>query len=211
MSAALKELLKIARASVAKRAFTDAATAAGMPPGGGGMPMDPAMMGGGGGMPMDPSMMGGMPPDPSMMGGGAGGGVTADEVRSIVMEAVQQSLGAGAGAGGAAGAGGMLKPKIDVNVELMQIKNMLAKIVDALGIPVPAQDMVATPEKLTQMAMGGGTGGAGGGEQGMTQGAIPPIEPMQGAAPTPKTAADFVGLRGRAEALARLVNKYAVR
>ena len=51
--------------------------AMGAPMGGGGMPMDPAMMGGGGGMPMDPSMMGGdpaamgggMPMDPSMMGG----------------------------------------------------------------------------------------------------------------------------------------------
>ena len=39
---------------------------------GGGMPMDPSMMGGapGGAPPMDPSMMGGAPPmDPSMMGG----------------------------------------------------------------------------------------------------------------------------------------------
>jgi hypothetical protein len=45
--------------------------------GGGGMPMDPAMMagGGGGGMPMEPAMMGGggMPMDPAMMGGGGGG------------------------------------------------------------------------------------------------------------------------------------------
>ena len=54
--------------------------AMGAPMGGGGMPMDPAMMGGdpaamgGGGMPMDPAAMGGggMPMDPAAMGGGGG-------------------------------------------------------------------------------------------------------------------------------------------
>ena len=37
---------------------------------GGGMPMDPAMMGGGGGMPRDPAMGGGRPLEPAMLGGG---------------------------------------------------------------------------------------------------------------------------------------------
>jgi hypothetical protein len=80
------------------------------------------------------------------------------------------------GGGGAAG-GGMIKPKIDINVEVMQIKKMLAKVIDAMGIPVPASDMVATPEDLTAMAQGqGSAAGAGGGAS-----SIPPISPIQGA------------------------------
>jgi hypothetical protein len=51
---------------------------------GGGVPMDPSMMGGdpaaGGGVPMDPSMMGGI--DPSMLGG-AGGAAGAADAASI--------------------------------------------------------------------------------------------------------------------------------
>jgi hypothetical protein len=82
----------------------------------------------------------------------------------------------------AGGAG--LKPKIDVNVEIMQIKNILAKICDALGVTIPVQDMVATPEKLTAMAQGqsaaSAAGGAGAGAGGAI-GGIPPMDPMQGA------------------------------
>jgi hypothetical protein len=71
----------------------------------------------------------------------------------------------------------MIKPKIDINVEVMQIKKMLAKVIDAMGIPVPASDMVATPEDLTAMAQGqGSAAGAGGGAS-----SIPPISPIQGA------------------------------
>jgi hypothetical protein len=148
------------------------------------------------------------------MGGGAPppAGVTAEEVRAIVQEAM-------AGAGGAGGtAGAPLKPKIDVNVELMQIKNMLAKIVDAMGIPIPAQDMVATPDKLMAMSQGQNTsvGGGGGAEGG--GGAIPPIEPIAPASPgiaQTKTAGFVDGqpytdrapseLSNRAAALAQLV------
>jgi hypothetical protein len=214
----LRELIKIAQSQRAKVGFVDPAAMGGMPPGGGGgMPMDPAMMGGGGGMPMDPAMMGGgMPMDPAMMGGGMpmdpammGGapppaGVTADEVRAIIQEAMAAQGGGGGGAAGAAG--GLLKPKIDVNVEIMQIKNILAKIVDALGIPVPAQDMVATPEKLTEMAQGGG-GGAGGS-------AIPPIQPMAPASPKmaavhedgrPYSDRGPAALSGKAAALAQIM------
>jgi len=152
---------------------------------------DPAMtgdpsggMGGGGagGMPMDPAMMG---MDPAMMGGGGGGaappppsGLSREEVQAMISQAMQS------GGGGAMGAGGeMIKPKIDVNVELMQIKNLLAKLCDVNGVQIPAEMMVATPEKLTAMAQGsaqgGVTQGAGaGGGSGM--GAIPPMEGMQG-------------------------------
>jgi hypothetical protein len=70
-----RKLLKGAKASLRKEAFTPltpeaqaAAAGGGMPPPGGAPPMDPAMMGGM--PPMDPAMMGGMPPmDPAMMGG----------------------------------------------------------------------------------------------------------------------------------------------
>jgi hypothetical protein len=157
-----------------KRGFVDPATmqGGGMPPGGdpmaGGMPpggMPPGgdpMMGGmpPGGAPMDPAMMGGMPPPPPPMPPAA----------------------PPAAAPGAEG----IKPKIDVNVELMQIKNMLAKIVDGLGIQMPAQDMTATPEKLNAMAAGGdpssGGGAAAGGEPSAIQ-PPQPIEPMGAATP----------------------------
>jgi len=200
----LRELIKIAQSQRAKAAFVDPAAMGGMPPGGA-PPMDPAMMGamppGGGMPPMDPAMMGGAPPPPA--------GVTADEVRAIVQEAV----GGISGGGAAGGPAGVLKPKIDVNVEIMQIKNILAKIVDAMGIPVPAQDMVATPEKLTAMAQGQNAAGAGAG----ASSAIAPIEPMQGASPgmaQGKTAAHDTGhpyqepgpnaLSGKAAALAEI-------
>lgn len=187
------ELLRVTRdllrAGMQKRAFVpgggggDPAAGGGAPPdpaaGGGAPPMDPAMMGGGGGMPMDPAMMG-MPPPPS--GGGGGGDPAMMAKLDQLLQAIQGGN-AGSPQTGAA-AGGGLKPKIDVNVEIMQIKHMLAKIIDSMGIPVSAQEMVATPEKLNAMAAGQQASGqqdasmGGGG-----QGAIPPMQPMQGAAP----------------------------
>jgi len=105
----------------------------------------------------------------------------------MVQQLVQQQL--MSQAGGAAGAGaagaGQLKPKIDVNVEIMQIKNMLAKISDALGIHIPAQEMVATPDKLTAMSQGADPAAAqqqpqpGGDPTG--GGAISPIQPIPAA------------------------------
>jgi hypothetical protein len=106
----------------------------------------------------------------------------------MIQQAVQQAMAAngGGGNGGQSGpqqGGPGIKPKIDVNVEIMQIKKMLAKIVDAMGIHIPAQDMVATPEDLNQIAQGGAgfaaatPDGAGGGGIGQ----IPPIEPMKAA------------------------------
>jgi hypothetical protein len=180
------ELLRQARQSVAqlnKFAFVAAGDPAmGAPPPGG----DPAA----GGAPMDPSMAGGAPMDPSMAGGAppAGGGDPMAAIMPMIQQAVQQAMAAnGGGAGGGLqGAGPGLKPKIDVNVEIMQIKKMLAKIVDAMGIHIPAQDMVATPEDLNQIAQGGAgyaaatpdNGGQGGGGLGQ----ISPIQPMKAAA-----------------------------
>lgn len=151
----------------------DPSMGGGAPPGG-----DPAA----GGPPPggDPSGGGGAPP-----GGGGGGGFDPTSLQPMIQTMVQQAMqqgggGMGGGMGGAGAASGApLKPKIDVNVEIMQIKNMLAKLCDAQGIHIPAQDMTATPEKLMAMANGqspasGAQMGGGGG------GAIPPIDPMQG-------------------------------
>lgn len=172
------ELLRQARQSVAqlnKFAFVAAGDPAmGAPPPGG----DPAAAAGG--APMDPAMAGGAPPaggDPMA----AGGGDPMAAIMPMIQQAVQSAM--AANGGGAQGAGPGLKPKIDVNIEIMQIKKMLAKIVDAMGIHIPAQDMVATPEDLNQIAQGGAgyaattPDNAGGG-----LGQIPPIEPMKAAA-----------------------------
>jgi len=159
--------------------------------GGGAPPMDPAMMGGGGG--------GAPPPDPAAGGGGGGGGGGLDPIMQMMTQMQQQiqQLTQGGGAGG--GAGGALKPKIDVNVEMMQIKNMLAKICDHLGIQIPAQDMVATPEKLMAMSQGQsaasppGTGAGGAGAGGAGAGAIPPMDPMQGMQPAGSPGGEKMG------------------
>jgi hypothetical protein len=99
-------------------------------------------------------------------------------IQQIVADEVRKAMGAG-GAGAASGGGGGLKPKIDVNVELMQIKHMLAKLADALNVKIPAQDLVATPEKLMAMANGGGSNG--GGDSG--GGAISAIKGITGITP----------------------------
>src|SRR5262245_19818188 len=168
------ELVKLAAQKVArlrKRAFVPGGDAAagggGAPPGGGGAPpMDPSMMG------MDPAAMGGGAPPPPPPGGGDGG-------THAKLDQIMMALQAGGGGAGAGAAG--LKPKIDVNVEIMQMKNLLSKVVDALGIPVPTQDMVATPEKLTAMAQG--QNAATGQAAPMPAGAIPPMGGMEGMPP----------------------------
>lgn len=183
-------LLSKARSHFAKQAFVAAGD-----PSMGGAPMDPAMAGGAGGAPMDPAMAGGGAPpmDPAAAGGAppmdpamAGGGDPLAALQPIIQQEVQKAM-AGAGGGAAAGGAGAapgIKPKIDINIEVMQIKKMLAKIIDTLGIHVPVQDMVATPEDLQQMAEGGpgaaattpdSQGGGGG------LGQISPIEPMKAA------------------------------
>jgi hypothetical protein len=95
-------------------------------------------------------------------------------IQQMVDDAVKKST----GGNGGASTGGGLKPKIDVNVELMQIKHMLARLADALNVKIPAQDLVATPEKLMAMASGGDSGSGGGGA-----GAIPPIGGISGITP----------------------------
>jgi hypothetical protein len=188
-SGKLQQLVKIARQQN-KEAFVDPAAAGGAPPmdpamAGGAPPMDPAMAGGAPPMDpamMDPSMMGMPPMDPSMMAPPApveGGG---EDIRAIIKEELAAS-----GLTGASSASqeptGQIKPKIDVNVELLQIKKMLARLSDALGINIPAADMVATSEDLTEMA-GGGPAPA----PEAAAGGIDPIAPMEGFPGAPKAA-----------------------
>lgn len=185
-STTISELAGIARAMLQKNAeaqktaAVDAQTLA--QGGGGGMPpgMDPAAMGGGMPPGMDPAAMGGgMPPmDPAAMSGAAAGPppLSREEVQAMIQQAVQAGGGAGAGAGAAG-----LKPKIDVNVEIMQMKKLIARLCDAMGVHIPAQEMVATPGDLTQMAaqsQGAAAGGAA------PTSAIAPPSPIQPAMPT---------------------------
>jgi hypothetical protein len=72
-----------------------------------------------------------------------------------------------------------IKPKIDVNVEIMKMNKMIARIADSLGVQIPAAEMVGTSEDLTQMAQGQETAGAPPPEQS----AIQPVDPMQAAMP----------------------------
>ncbi len=190
-------LLRQARGQVKQAQVKQAFVAAGDPAMGG----DPAAAGGA--PPMDPAMAGGAPPmDPAMAGGDpmAGGAPPMDpmaQIQPMIDQAVQAAMAAGGGAAG--GTGPAIKPKIDVNVELMQIKKLLARIADAMGVQIPAAEMVATPEDLGQMAEGGtgapaaADGGAAGG--GGALGSIEPIKAAEaweaGVAFTPPAEYDF--------------------
>lgn len=201
------ELLGLARANIARFAKPVGREKRGFVPGG-----DPAMGG-------DPAAMGGMPPggDPAAMGGmppGGGGmppGAPSDptagmggqmpDLSSMIKQQVQAAM------GGMQGQNGQIKPKIDENVVLLQVLKILAKIADALGVNIPASEMVVTPEDLQQMAQGGPGyaamtpdqgGGAGAGNS-----AIKPIEPMQGASPDlAKGASDVNGHPTRQQGVA---------
>ena len=143
---------------------------------------DPAMMGGGG----DPAAAA-APPDAGggmMPPGGGGGGDPLASLMPMIQQAVQQAITAQGGAGGAAGGGmggaGPLKPKIDVNVALMQLSKMVARIAEALGVHIPAHEMIATPQDLGAMAQQqqtGAPGGAPGGAEGAA-GGMPPAAGM---------------------------------
>jgi len=159
---------------------------------GGAPPMDPAAAGG---APMDPAMAGG---DPAAMGGAPPMDPMA-QIQPMIDQAVQAAMASQGGGAAGGGAGPAIKPKIDVNVELMQIKKLLARIADAMGVQIPAAEMVATPEDLGQMAEGGtgapaaADGGAAGG--GGALGSIEPIKAAEaweaGVAFTPPAEYDF--------------------
>ena len=154
-----------------KEAFIDQAAMTGG--GGGGAPPTDPSVGGAGAPPMDPAAMGGGAPP-----GGGGGDALMGMIQSMQQQI--QGLSQGGGGGMAGGAGGVepIKPKIDVNVTLLQILKILARIADALGIQIPASEMVATSNDVTQFAQ----------QQSQTQqagpgSAISGISPIQGASP----------------------------
>lgn len=128
MSLFNRELMKRAQAHLNKTAVIAAGDpalgGAPMPPGG-----DPSM----GGMPPggDPAMMGGAPPPPP----------PAPAPSAPMQPAMMQS------------SVEPIKPKIDVNVTMLQILKILARVCDALGVKIPASEMVATQGDLTQMGM----------------------------------------------------------
>jgi len=174
------ELLRLNRSLLEQRnkeAFTDAATASG----GGGDPMAAAMGGGdpmagamGGGDPMAGAMPAMAPGDPAAGGGG-------DPMMEQRLAALEAQLAGGGGAGGGMGGAEPIKPKIDVNVEIMQMKKLLARIADHMKIPIPASEMVATSDDLTQMGMQDQAAGAGA----PPPSPIQPPDPIAGAAPMP--------------------------
>lgn len=113
---------------------------------GGGMPMDPAMMGGG--APMDPAMMGGgAPMDPAMMGGGApmdpaamaaeeqaGGEQVYDMITQAVRQVMQEM--------GITGEGGgekkeEPKKKEGTSNKIEKLETMMGSIMTTLGLPIP--------------------------------------------------------------------------
>lgn len=177
---------------MAKEAFVPGAdpSAAGGPPQG-----DPAA---GGAPPADPGMsqVAAPPPAPDASAGGGG-------PLDVILQKLT-ALGAG-GAGGAAG--GALKPKIDVNVTLLQILKIMARMADHMGIQIPASEMVPTQSDLGQLATATQTGqpmpgmdpsATAGGQAGGQQ-AIQPMGQMSGMAPAgvpgaEKTAVDIAAL-----------------
>jgi hypothetical protein len=196
------ELLRYARGNMGgfdKVAFIPGGDMTGGGGGGGAPPPggDPAAMGGGAPPPGgDPAAMGGggAPPggDPGMSMGG-------DPLQQILQKLNQLTM--GGGAGGAAGAGA-LKPKVDVNMVLVQILKILARIADALGVKIPASEMVPGTPDIQQLAQssqagtpmpgmdptaGGGAGGAG------DAGAISPVGGMQGMQPAGTPGAEKMG------------------
>lgn len=100
-------------------------------------------------------------------------------LQTMIQSAVQAAMGGAGGAGGAAGAAGGIKPKIDVNVALMQLSKMVARIADALGVQIPAAEMIATPQDLTGMASQQ-QASANAPQQ---AGAVQPLQPLQPAFP----------------------------
>lgn len=161
------ELLKMARQNV-KKAFV----AAGDPA----MGADPAAAGG---APMDPAMMAGGMPDPAMAAGGAMGGDPMAALQPMIDQSVQAALASQGGAPAGGGGGGAKAPKVDVGVELKDIKQQLAKLMDVMGITMTPSEVYGEEEQAPQdpMAAPAPAPEAAGG----ALGAINPIAPMKAA------------------------------
>lgn len=146
----------------------------GGPPGGPPPGMDPsqmAAMAGGGGPPpgMDPAAAGGAPPaDPAAGPPQAPGGVDPNMIAQIVQQtlAAQQQQGGAGGAGGTGKGGGkqehmMLLHHIKHDMQVM--KAVQQRLADALGIQIPASEVLSmqppAPTPPSDPAQQGGGGG----------------------------------------------------
>jgi len=125
--------------------------------GGGGMPVDPAMMGGGGGgMPMDPAMMGGgggMPVDPAMMGGGGGMPMDPGMAMGIPGGIDPAALGLPPGMGGAMG--GAMEPAVDPAIEEEKALADKALIAKSLEVSDKALDLAQAQTAKIEELLGG--------------------------------------------------------
>lgn len=169
------------------------------------------------------------PPGPTPGDGGPGGPDIAGAVQQAVTQAMsQQQMMQGAG-----GAGGMKPPKPDINMvatDVFQLKKMFLHFLRVQGIEMPP-DILDGPgrDPASGMPSASPTGGSdaqpgsamGGGGAG-PQSAIKPIQPMQGAFPSPggggapggggmgKTSAaldDFVSPVGQPSTFSRMRSK----
>jgi len=144
-------------------------------------PMDPAMMAaGGGGMPMDPSMMGGMPMDPSAVGAGPAVGLpppaaapvppaavpsggAGDPAYDMIVNAVRQvvqEMGIGGGGGGDDKGGS--KGGKDMEGRVAAIEGALAQVLEQLGLANPEQALAQSVEEAAGPGAAAGMGpGAG--------------------------------------------------
>lgn len=181
-----------------KQAFvpSDAAAGAGGPPAGGPPPDASA-----GGPPPSPPAGGGGPP-PSPPAGGGSGGDLMSALPQMIQTAVQSAMGGMGGQPGQPGAMGpngqpMGKPgkpdPMAQAMDLFQIKKMLTHICRINGWELPPDILdgpnrdpqtgapmpPGAPGSTSDPAMSQGAPAQGGG----SPGAIPPIEPIQGASP----------------------------
>lgn len=120
---------------------------------------------------------------PSSSGGAGAAPITEEQIRRIVQEAISQGGTVPAGQGAASA-----RRKVDIGTELFQIKRLLALIIDALGLAVPA-DTLLGPDGGGQAgqpvaAAGEGRASANGGEGGNgSREAAPMIPPLGGIPP----------------------------
>lgn len=146
----------------------------------------------GGGAPPPP------PPPPDPAAGGGGGGDLGAVVQMAMTNALSQ---AGLAGGGAAGKNGKPQAKVDINTiatDVFQLKKMVFMVFQRMGLELP-NDILDGPNRdpATGAPAASSDGGsvvppgssmqdaAGGAGGPAPQSAIKPLEPMQGAFPTP--------------------------
>ena len=114
-----------------------------------------------------------------MAAGGAMGGDPMAALQPMIDQSVQAALASQGGAPAGGGGGGAKAPKVDVGVELKDIKQQLAKLMDVMGITMTPSEVYGEEEQAPQdpMAAPAPAPEAAGG----ALGAINPIAPMKAA------------------------------